>query len=86
MSEVCEYLHTHHNFRITYLPADSTGRVSAQQVAEAVTPETILITIMHANNEVGTVQPIAEIAKVAREHNIVFHTDAAQSLGKVPTR
>ena len=74
------------NFCVTILPVDGEGRVSPETVAQAVTSETTLISIMHANNEVGTIQPIAEIAAVAREHGILLHTDAAQSVGKIPVR
>ncbi len=70
---------------VTYLPVDRTGRVDPDAVRHAITPRTILISAMHANNEVGTVQPIAEISRIAREHGILFHTDAAQSVGKIPT-
>jgi cysteine desulfurase len=71
---------------ITYLPVDRTGRVDSEDVRRAVTSQTILISIMHANNEVGTIQPIKEIGTIAREHGIRFHTDAAQSVGKIPTK
>ena len=71
-------------FRITRLPVDESGWVDPLDVAAAVTPETILVTIMHANNEVGTTQPIGEIAKITAERGILFHTDAAQSAGKIP--
>jgi len=71
---------------VTYLPVDRTGRVDPEDVRRAVTPQTILISVMHANNEVGTIQPIDEIGAVAREHGIRFHTDAAQSVGKIPTK
>lgn len=71
---------------ITYLPVDRFGRVDPENVRHAVTSHTILISVMHANNEVGTLQPISEIARIAREHAILFHTDAAQSAGKIPTR
>jgi cysteine desulfurase len=71
---------------VTYLPVDSTGRVDPEDVRRAITPRTILISVMHANNEVGTIQPIEEIGAIAREHGIRFHTDAAQSMGKIPTR
>jgi cysteine desulfurase len=81
----CRYLERH-GYRVTYLPVDREGRVDPNDVAHAITPETILITLMHANNEVGTIQPIAAISKIAREHGILFHTDAAQSVGKIPTR
>ncbi len=70
---------------VTYLPVDRTGQVDPEEVARALTPRTILISVMHANNEVGTIQPIAEIGKVACERGILFHTDAAQSVGKIPT-
>ena len=70
---------------VTYLPVDGTGRVDADDVRKAITPRTILISVMHANNEVGTIQPIAEIGAIAREYGVVFHTDAAQSVGKIPT-
>jgi cysteine desulfurase len=70
----------------TYLPVDGFGRVDPDDVRRAITPETILISVMHANNEVGTIQPIPDIARIAHEHDILFHTDAAQSVGKVATR
>ena len=72
--------------RVTYLPVDSTGRVDPDNLGKAITPRTILISIMHANNEVGTIQPIADCARIARERGILFHTDAAQSVGKISTR
>lgn len=72
--------------RVTVLPVDRTGRVDAAAVERAITPQTILVSVMHANNEVGTVQPIEEIARVTRERGILLHTDAAQSVGKIPTR
>lgn len=70
---------------VTYLPVDHTGRIDPDDLRRAITPRTILISIMHANNEVGTIQPIAEIGGIAREHGILLHTDAAQSVGKIPT-
>lgn len=82
----CRYLEARHGFRVTYLPVDKDGMVDPAAVEAAITPQTILITVMHANNEVGTLEPIAEIGKLARRHNIAMHTDAAQSVGKVPTR
>jgi cysteine desulfurase len=82
--EVCRFLEEN-GFRVTYLPVDEFGMVSVSDVEAAITPETILVTIMHANNEVGTIQPIEEIAKLARTLGIVVHTDAAQSMGKIPT-
>ena len=68
----------------TVLPVDRFGRVDADEVRRSIRPNTILITVMHANNEVGTIQPIPEISQIAREAGIVFHTDAAQSIGKIP--
>jgi cysteine desulfurase len=70
--------------RVTVLPVDHFGRVDPEAVARAITPETVLITIMHANNEVGTIEPIEEIAALARSRRVLFHTDAAQSAGKIP--
>lgn len=81
--EVCEYLENH-GFRVTRVPVDSAGMISVDSVANVITPDTILITIMHANNEVGTIQPIAEISRLARSNDIIMHTDAAQSVGKIP--
>jgi cysteine desulfurase len=72
--------------RLTYLPVDSTGLLDPDDLRRAITRDTILISIMHANNEVGTIQPIEACARIAREHDIPFHTDAAQSVGKIPTR
>jgi cysteine desulfurase len=71
--------------RITFLPVDGTGRIDPDAFRRATTPRTILVSIMHANNEVGTVEPIEDCARIAREHGILFHTNAAQSVGKMPT-
>lgn len=71
---------------VTWLPVDGQGRIDPDDLRRAITPDTILISVMHANNEVGTVQPIEACAGIAREHGIPFHSDAAQSVGKVPTR
>jgi cysteine desulfurase len=71
---------------VTYVGVDGFGRVDPDDLRRAVTPKTILISVMHANNEVGTVQPIADIARIARERGVLFHTDAAQSVGKIATR
>jgi cysteine desulfurase len=71
-------------YEVTYLPVDEYGRVDLERVADALTDRTILISIMHANNEIGTVQPVDEIGKIAREHGVCFHTDAVQSAGKLP--
>jgi cysteine desulfurase len=72
--------------RITHLPVDGTGRVDPDDLRRAITADTILISVMHANGEVGTIQPIEACAGIAREHGIPFHTDAAQSVGKIATR
>ncbi|HMD09093.1 MAG TPA: cysteine desulfurase family protein [Candidatus Acidoferrum sp.] len=69
---------------VTYLPVDREGLVDPESVRQAIRPETILITMMHANNELGTVQPLEEIGCIARKHKIYFHTDAVQSAGKIP--
>ncbi|MDX1708551.1 MAG: cysteine desulfurase family protein [Desulfobacterales bacterium] len=81
--EVCRFLEIA-GFVVTYLPVDEFGRVKAADVAAAMQAETTLISIMHANNEVGTIEPIGEITALARKHDIVVHTDAAQSVGKIP--
>ncbi|MDP2336578.1 MAG: cysteine desulfurase family protein [Bacteroidota bacterium] len=82
--EVCKYLSSQ-GFEITWLPVDHSGRIGPKDVENAIRKDTILITIMHANNEVGTIQPISEIGSIARQKNIVFHTDASQSVGKIET-
>ena len=82
VTAVCKYLERY-GFQTTYLPVDANGLVDAADIEQAVTPKTILITVMHANNEVGTIQPIEEISKIARRKGIVMHTDAAQSAGKI---
>ncbi|OIO61045.1 MAG: IscS subfamily cysteine desulfurase [Alphaproteobacteria bacterium CG_4_10_14_0_2_um_filter_63_37] len=71
-------------YEVTYLPTGPSGIIEPEQVAEAIRPDTILVSIMHANNEVGTVNPIADIGTICREKGVFFHTDAAQSLGKLP--
>ncbi len=82
--EPCRFL-SEHGFQITRLPVDHTGRIDPDDVRRAITPETILVSVMHANNEVGTIQPLAEVSRITREHGILLHTDAAQSIGKIPT-
>ena len=82
--EVCHHLENI-GFEMTILPVDSMGAVDPVKVEKAIRPQTILVTVMHANNEVGTIQPISEIAKIAHEHGIIVHTDAAQSVGKIPS-
>jgi cysteine desulfurase len=81
--DVCRHLETE-DFETTYLPVSAEGLVNTADVEKAIRPTTILITVMHANNEVGTLQPIAAIGRIARRHGIPLHTDAAQSVGKVP--
>lgn len=76
----CEKLEKE-GFTVTYLPVDKTGRIRAEQVKEALRDDTILVTIMYGNNEVGTIQPIAEIGAILKEHNATFHTDAVQAFG-----
>lgn len=71
---------------VTYIGVDQYGRVDPENIEKAITPKTILITVMHANNEVGTIQPIKEISEIAKRHRILFHTDAAQSVGKIGTQ
>jgi cysteine desulfurase len=78
----CDYLATEEGFEVTRLPVDAEGRVSADSLREAIRPDTILATIMSANNEVGTLQPVADLGNLCREHGIVFHTDAVQWFGK----
>jgi cysteine desulfurase len=81
--EPCAFMEKH-GFKVTYVKVDKYGMVSPDDVKAAITDKTILITVMHANNEVGTLQPIAEIGRIARERGIVFHTDAVQTVGKIP--
>lgn len=80
--EVCKFLESK-NFELTILPVDKNGFVDFKGLKNAIRDSTILISIMHANNEVGTIQPIKEIAEIAHSHNIALHTDAAQSIGKI---
>ncbi|MBQ5778329.1 MAG: cysteine desulfurase NifS [Oscillospiraceae bacterium] len=79
----CKYLEQK-GFEVTYLPVDEKGRVSPESVEGAIKKDTILITIMTANNEIGTIEPIAEIGKIAKEKKILFHTDAVQAYGHIP--
>ncbi len=81
--EVCRYLEKN-GFEITTVPVDENGVIQLEALKNAIRSETILITVMHANNEVGTIQPIQEIAEIAHRNHLFFHTDAAQSIGKVP--
>ncbi len=81
--KVVQYLQ-HQGFRITYLPVDSQGVVKPEDLEEIITSKTILVSIMHANNEIGSIQPINELAEIAHAARAIFHTDAAQSVGKIP--
>ncbi|NHI82800.1 MAG: selenide, water dikinase SelD [Candidatus Thorarchaeota archaeon] len=83
VAEVCDWLKDQ-GFRITILPVDENGLVNPDDLEKAIDSETILVTIMHANNEVGTIQPITELTEIAHENGALFHTDAAQSVGKIP--
>lgn len=82
--ETCHFLEKH-GFKVTHLPVDENGLVSSGDLEAAITPETILVTIMHANNEVGTIQPIVQFAEIARAAGVYFHTDAVQTVGHIPT-
>ena len=79
----CEFLEKH-GYEVTYLPVDENGLVDPKELEAAIRPETILITIMFANNEIGTVEPIEEIGRIAHEHGVYFHTDAVQAFGHLP--
>ena len=81
---VCTYLEQQ-GYRVTYLPVDSFGRIRPADLEMAITNQTMLVSVMHANNETGTIQPIRELAAIAHDHGVFFHTDAAQTVGKVPT-
>ena len=80
----CEYLEKKRGYRVTYLPVDEFGRVNPADVKNAIAQDTVLITIMMANNEIGTIQPIGEIAKITKEAGVLFHTDAVQAIGAIP--
>lgn len=71
-------------FEVTYVPVDHTGRVNPEDIRQAITPQTILISVMHVNSEIGTIAPLAEIGAIAREHGVFFHSDAVQGVGKIP--
>jgi len=79
----CEWLEKQ-GFEVTYLPVDREGRVSAAEVAKGIRPDTLLVSVMAANNEIGTLQPIEEIGKICREQGVLFHTDAVQAVGAIP--
>lgn len=79
----CKWLAAH-GCEVTYLPVERDGRIRLEDLRRAITPKTVLISIMHANNEIGVVQPVEEIGRIAKQHGILFHVDAAQSVGKIP--
>jgi cysteine desulfurase NifS/selenium donor protein len=81
--EVCTWLQKQ-GFEISYLPVDNKGMVETEKLESLITPRTILVSVMHANNEVGTIQPITELAAITHRYGVLFHTDAAQSAGKIP--
>ena len=81
----CKYLEKQ-GFRITFLPVDKYGLINPEEVKKTIGEETILISIMHANNEMGTIEPVAEVGKIAKEKGIYFHIDAVQSAGKIPVK
>ncbi len=78
----CEFLEEH-GYEVTYLPVDEKGLISLEELEKAIKPETILISIMFANNEIGTIEPVAKIGEIARKHGVIFHTDAVQAFGHV---
>ncbi|MFZ1105158.1 MAG: cysteine desulfurase family protein, partial [Hyphomicrobiaceae bacterium] len=80
----CRFLERQ-GFQMSIVPVDRFGRVDPDDVARAITPQTVLVSVMHANNEVGTIQPIAEVSRIARARGVLLHTDAAQSVGKIAT-
>ena len=84
VTNVCRHLAAH-GWEITWLPVDKSGKVNPKDLESAIRPDTVLVSIMHANNEVGTIQPIKEISEVCRHFNVLLHTDAAQSIGKLDT-
>jgi cysteine desulfurase len=84
VTNVCRHLTTQ-GWKITWLPVDKVGRVNPKDLESAIRPDTVLVSIMHANNEVGTIQPIKEISEVTGHYNVLLHTDAAQSIGKLET-
>src|SRR5271169_2641608 len=81
--DTCKRLEKY-GYEVTYLPVQKDGRVDPEDVRKAITPKTILITIMYANNEIGVINPMAEIGKIAKEHGIIFAVDGVQAVGKIP--
>ncbi|KAG9509627.1 Cysteine desulfurase, mitochondrial [Fragariocoptes setiger] len=80
----CRYLEANEGFRVTYLPVGTGGRISLQELKEAIRPDTVMVSVMSVNNEIGTIQPLEEIGRICRENKVLFHTDAAQAVGKIP--
>lgn len=85
VTEVCRHLESA-GYEVTYVPVDGRGLIDPEHVADTIRPETVLISVMHANNEVGTVEPIAEVCAIARRRGVLTHSDCAQSVGKIPVR
>lgn len=83
MLDSCRYLEGE-GFKVTYLPVQQNGIISLDELNQAITPETSLVSVMTVNNEIGVKQPIAEIGKLCKEKKVFFHTDAAQAAGKIP--
>jgi len=81
--QTCKQLETY-GYTVSYLPVDKTGLINLDQLQETITDDTFLISIMYANNEIGTIEPINQIGKIAHDHNVIFHTDAVQAIGKLP--
>lgn len=81
--DTCQHLQSE-GYEVTYLPVDRFGQVDVSEVEKSIRPDTILVSIMHANNEIGTIQPIADIGRITHQRDIVFHTDAVQTVGRVP--
>lgn len=81
----CQYLQKQ-GWDVTFLPVDSTGLVNPDDVKKAIRGDTVMVSVMHANNEIGTIEPISEISKICREKEVLFHTDAIQTVGKIPTK
>lgn len=79
----CEYLERH-GFEVTYIDVDEEGVINVEQLEESIRPDTILISVMAANNEIGTIQPLAQIGEIAKKHDVLFHTDAVQAFGQIP--